>query len=92
MHEADHRHFVWLPMLTLSLLETFFHFKASLTSLSAEFLPATDDDVMSNHSDFSEASEMVSSVLCCCVLATCKFIIIGIMRYYVANFGTSCSQ
>ena len=38
------------------------YFKASLTSLSAEFLPATDDDAMSIHSDFSEASEMVSSV------------------------------
>ena len=42
----------------------FFYFKASLTSLSADFPSNTDDDALSVHSDFSEASEMVSSVLC----------------------------
>ncbi|XP_078358377.1 uncharacterized protein LOC144643107 isoform X2 [Oculina patagonica] len=34
---------------------------ASVTSLSADFLPVTDDDALSVHSDFSEASEMSSS-------------------------------
>ena len=41
----------------------FIFFQASVTSQSTDFLPAVDDDALSVHSDFSEASEMVSFYL-----------------------------
>lgn len=69
---SDHTELVLEPF--------FFLFQASLTSLSGDLLSATDDDALSVHSDFSEASEMVSSVLCHCLLATCFFS--SEMRYY----------
>ena len=45
------------------LIHLFIFFQASITSQSTDLLPAVDDDALSVHSDFSEASEMVSFYL-----------------------------